>query len=350
MNSAMLKRAGSLFIPNNKMKDKDESVKIPLKSKSVRIKNEVMRKNGDTIVHVLAEADDSKVDDLALSEAFKPIFYFSMGFGLLWKRPNDYGKKCKCDFYTLHSCFLLIIIWFQAVKYIVTYEEGDTYGLVLFQKIITHIWAFQVALGITLYIYCKSKHVPAFLKLWENYKLQHGGLTLRYIRSYTFRRVAITNIFLVIMYVAQGTLLMIYTPKLYIDVQFPLLKFRPDSGPYHLYLFLYICFYMYTSLAWLQSALYMMCYCYLFKYEFRKLATEFSEEIHGKDKKRASMKRTILNVNHSHSSEDLKKKRSNLIRQSSSVTRYTFETEQYRQRYHDLCKLVRGPDLFLKYF
>ncbi len=66
--SSAIKRAGSLILPHSKMKDKDDSVKIPLKSRTVRIKNEVMRKNGDTILHVLAEADDSTVDELSLNE------------------------------------------------------------------------------------------------------------------------------------------------------------------------------------------------------------------------------------------------------------------------------------------
>ena len=211
--------------------------------------------------------------------------------------------------------------------------------IAVFQKIIAHIWAFQVALGITLYVHCKSKHVPAFLKMWENYKLQHGGLTLSFMRQFAFKRIIWANVFFLVMYTIHGILLLIYTPELYIKMQFPLLKYYSTIEQNHVLLFFYTCFYVYTSLAWLQSALYITCYCSLFKFEFRKLATEFADEIHNKDEQRASIKR----MHYAKSSESIDGRKL-LVHQPSSLKKYTFESEQYRQRYFDLCKLVRRLD------
>ena len=107
--------------------------KINPQSSPSKMRGDTLKKNGNNIVHVLTEEGESKVDDLAMAEAFKPVLYCNMVFGLLWKKPDNYGKKCKFDQYTIHTCILLIIVWLQAIKYCASYESTDTYGLLPIQ-------------------------------------------------------------------------------------------------------------------------------------------------------------------------------------------------------------------------
>ncbi len=290
------------------------------------------RKSGNApnqVVHVLSEEENPDLHELGLSYVLKPIVYSSMIFGLTWKR----SRANRCDVCTVHSCLLLLILWYQAFRYFASYGSDDKYGYALFQKIIAHTWSIKVALGISVYIYSKHKNIPSFVRQWENYKLQYGGLTLSYMQKHVFRRVAIVN-FIAILFMLISTIVWsIVQPKLLTKWLFPLLtdtgKSKLHTGLFILYLLIFV----YCFLAWFQCALNTLCYCSLLKREFKQLTQQFCASI---AEAKAQASAAPPQTESSALSENL-----------ARICGDRFQCEHYRIRYISLCLLVRKLDSVL---
>ena len=313
----------------------DDNEAIPLQpvSKATRPK----RINGNHVVHILSEETNPDLQDLGLSNVFKPIMYSSMDFGLTWKRPTSKW----CDIHTVHSCLLLLVLWAQTVAYFPAYSREDKYGTLLFQKVIAHIWIGQITVGTSVYLYSKYKNIPSFLRQWENYKIKYGGLTLSFMKQHVFRRIVRINIAATTFMLVSGLIWIIARPTLYIKWLFPFTKHARTNGV-HLGLLVFFTFMLcYTILVWLQCTLNTLCYCSLLKFEFEELVHQFSDTVH----QNSVTRRSVANITTSDAPTC-----NNDTTMSHKSTTHKNECEHFRTRYVSLCKLVLKMDDVLNGF
>ncbi len=231
-----------------------------------------MEREGSGILHVLSEEHTDLGEDLALTKVMKPMYISMACFGLVWKHHQSPGKF---DLFSIHCLFTLLLVWSNAFHYFITYDATDKYGQVLFKKITYNIIAIQMACGISTFIYFTCKHIPAFLKQWENYKLSHGGLSLSDMTKHVRHRVVALNIVLFCVCCALKTFVFLSESKPHVEILIPIHRYVADPEPAWLKL-VYIGINLYINMAWLQSIIFTACMCYLLNREFKQLSVQFS--------------------------------------------------------------------------
>ena len=307
----------------------DDNEAIPLQpvSKTTRPK----QPDSNHVVHILSEETNPDLQDLGLTNVFKPIMYSSMAFGLTWKRSTSKW----CDIHTLHSCLLLLALYAQTVAYFTAYSREDKYGTLLFQKVIAHIWIGQITVGTSVYLYSKYRNIPSFLRQWENYKIKYGGLTLSFMKQHVFRRIVRINIAAATYMFVSGLVWIIARPTLYIKWLFPFTK-DARTNEVHMGLLVFFTFMLcYAVLVWFQCALNTLCYCSLLKFEFEQLVRQFSDTVH----RNSVTCRSAAKINTSDSLTC-----NNDATRPHKPTTHKNECEHFRTRYVSLCKLVLKLD------
>ena len=263
-----------------------------------------------------------------VDKVMKPMYISMVCLGLLWTNGNKWfrGVRCSFDLFTLHCCITLLLAWFWALKYISYYGGSAQFGSWLFVRLGPHLYAIQMALGITIHVIYKQRHIPALFKLWENYKLKHGGITLSFMKRQVFLRVAVVNIGLTLLFIGFLILLIVDPQKQFLDM-FQIIRYFPKNMQF-VAMFLLFLIHDYLTLAWLQSIIFTTCLNLLLREEFRQFTREFSEMI----KNEKASTDTNINLKPFHEKADGKMDtRSNLV-------------EPYRQRHYDLCRLVSRFD------
>ena len=291
-------------------------------------KKPVRRRDTAThLEHALA-AEAFNMEDMVLPKVMKPMYISMACLGLLWTNGNKWfrGIRCSFDLFTLHCCITQFLAWFWALKYIAYYDSSAKFGSRLFLRLGPHFYAVQMALGITIHIIYKQRHIPALFKLWENYKLKHGGITLSFMKRQVFLRVAVVNICLIIIFLGCVILFVVDPQEQFVQM-FQIIMYFPKNMQFAL-MVIAILIHNYLSLAWLQSIIFTTCLNLLLREEFRQFTEEFSEMI----KHEKSSSDNHVNLKPFHEKTDGK-----------SNTRAN-QIEPYRQRHYDLCRLVRRFD------
>ena len=294
------------------------------------------------IRHVLTGEDYSDHSDITLFKVMNPIYICLQIFGLLWTNKSNMFRKRRCtfDFCTFHCCLVLFLAWSNVFRYTARYDRNEKYLSDLLTKICCHVFDIQFACGITASVYFMHKHVPNFIKLWENYKIKHGGVPFAVMKRNIVIRMVSENAIAFIVIIGPFIWGLINDADLYAAHHLPLLDRWGVSKP--LWLTILITFvYAYTGFVWLQSLFFCVCMNKNLREEFLQLSVQFREEIDG-------IKRV----------PSLKVKTTTLYK-----TQYTLlneninHTEHYRQRYLEISTLVSTFDdiissylLFLYFF
>ncbi len=310
----------------------------PLTQRKVTAKK---NKSG-SILHILSEETAVDVyEDLALSKVMNPIYISMACFGLIWRSQRKFLIAERFDLCTVHCCFMIALVWLNALHYFVAYTSDDSYGQVLFKKVTGHLFALQMACGISTYIYFNHKHIPYFLKEWENYKLSHGGLSLSSMTKKVFKRVVVVNILLLCFYSLLSVFLVLSSRRVHVEMSIPIHKYIADPEPLWLKI-LYAGFNLYIVMAWLQSLIFTACVCNLLNREFKQLAAQFLKAAHTDGKDRQAYER-LRNIRLKQSLDRIPEGSYSPPSPMAHRT-ITFETEQYRKRHMALCKLVSRLD------
>ncbi len=284
-----------------------------------------------SILHVLSEEQvDIFNEDLALTKVMNPIYISMACFGLVWKSHGKLLIAKKLDLCTVHCVIMLILIWLNAIHFCLAYDRDDRYGEALFKKITGHIFALQLASGISTYVYFNYKHIPFFFKQWENYKLCHGGLSLSSLTRHVFNRVATVNTILLCFYSLYSVFLLLSGREMHMEMLMPVARYINGPPPTWLKV-LYATVHLYIVMAWLQSIIFTECMCYLLKREFKQLSAQFFKAVHADQqsvRNKSLRNRKVLEN----------------IPEGMPSRHITYEAEQYRKRHVDLCKLVARLD------
>ena len=296
-------------------------------------------KKSGSILHVLSEEHVDIHKDLALSKVMRPIYISMACFGLIWKSHKQLALVGRFDLCTMHCCLTVILVWLNALQYFATYDHGDTYGQVLFEKITGNLFALQMACGVSTYIYLYHKHIPYFLKQWENYKLSHGGLSLSSMTKHVNNQVLIMNVILVCFYILLSLFMLLSNQHIHVEIIVPIHKFLEDPEAMWLRI-LYSLLHLYLVMGWLQSIIFTACMCYLLNREFKQLSMQFLKAVQSDHRTNQAIERLrSFRLKHPDIPEGTVAPLITTARHGS-----TFETEQYRKRHLALCKLVTRLD------
>ena len=165
------------------------------------------------------------------------------------------------------------------------------------------------------FVYFNKKYVPSFLSQWENYKLQHRGISLNSMRKNVFKFVLITNIIVFTKVVAVILFYSIWRSDIIHMTMVPFHIFFKEGIPLWAFL-LQAIFQVYLFYALFQTLIYIVCLCYLLRREFKNFNKQFATSVHLRNQ----------------SIYDLK---------SDSIPS---EIESYRQRHLELCHLTTRLD------
>ena len=324
---------------NSPIQQKKMSNNSPIQQKRMT----TQKSKSGSVLHILSEETSDIYEDLALTKVMSPIYISMACFGLIWKSHRKLVVAKYVDLCTVHCCFLIGLVWLNALHYFLAYSGGDSYGQALFKKVTGHLFALQVASGISTFIYFNHKHIPFFLKEWENYKLTHGGLSLSTMTKKVFNRVVVVNILLLCFYSLLSVFLILSKRRVHVEMTVPIHKYIMDPEPTWLRI-LYAVLNLYIVMAWLQSIIFTACMCYLLNREFKQLSAQFLKAVHVDQKARQAFDRW-RNVRLKQSLDKISE--GNACPPSPSMGQnrtITFETEQYRKRHLALCKLVSRLD------
>ena len=283
------------------------------------------------IIHVLSEEPITADEELAISKALRPTYISLMCFGLIWKsQKRSSSKKC-ADCHTCFCIFMTVLLWCYALHHIVLFDGKVKFDVKLIVKGTTIIHALQIALCFTAFVYFNHKHIPFFLRQWENYKLKHGGISLALMRKHVSRRMIGGNIVLALFFMC---LVVVHTfgtseNNKYKRYVIPLLSYTHGSSRKVLqYIWGPLVFYIFASL--FQTVLVATTICSLLSKEFNQLSKEFAETV----SKNSNFVYSGMQRWNSHGHLQVPK----------TMTPITYEIEQFRLRHLDLVFLVARLD------
>ena len=220
-----------------------------------------------TRVYLMDSTDDTRQPDVF--KFLRPLYISVMCFGLIWKYPSG-----KCGIITLQCAVLLLLAWTSAIKCFFHYDSSDTYGGNLFKKLVIHLWAMQIACGLSTFIYCKHKHIPIFINQWQRYKDRYGGVSWKVLGRYTHNTVVAVNVLLLVTFAAIFILLITFMPDFFLTVLNAEGKANIKNIS-DITLKIMALIHTYVILAWMQTGLFTSVLCYLLRREFKKITGKF---------------------------------------------------------------------------
>ncbi len=207
-----------------------------------------------------------------LKSVFRPIFNCLKCFGLMWKELEQY----RLGLFTVHSVFVLLLAWINACRFFAVYSDNTTYGPGLLVKILIHLWMLQMAVGLPYCIFTYQESLHKIIKDWEAYKIQHTGVSLKFMKWFCFKVCIFGNgifgIFGVICIIAS----LVKPPDL---MYILLIPFTYDRSPPAYAWFLYYIFHFYMVAVWLQPLLILITTTVLLAREFNEAAKKLESSI-----------------------------------------------------------------------
>ena len=291
----------------------------------------------NVIIHVLSDEPITANEELAITKAFNPIYISMMSFGLLWKSHKISSTEKCADGHTFHCIFMLLLLWCHAFQYVVLFDGKEKFDEMLILKLIGQKYSIQIALCFTAFVYFNHKHVPFFLRQWENYKLKYGGLPLTPMNKKVLRRIIGGNILFVLFFICviQAHIFGSSDDYKYKSNLIPILKLTRGRFR-HIAEILYGPLLFYIFIALLQTVLIVTGFCSLISKEFKQLSQEFADTVSKNSKIICSGMRRW---NSQGTLQAPKRMRHN-----------SYEVEQFRLRHLDLALLVARLDNIMHAF
>ena len=284
------------------------------------------RKRKNSVKYVLTGDDFPNVHEIALVDVLHPHYISLKIFGMLWQGRQKMfeGKSCSFDLRTLHCCLLLSSAWFLALESFASYDGTEAFGWNLFKKLTRHLFQLKTACGITAMVYYLQKHAPNFIKLWENYKIKHGGVSLPILKRNCTIIVIGLNV-LTAVYVGGAKFYVLSIVK---GMRLlPISNYFVDSEPTWIVI-LYFVVDFYVFMAWAQSLINVFGMTRNLTEEHRELSS--------------NLKAKLNDVKHNWRFQKSAVSGADDVLQNRNIHKY--EIEQYRLRHWELCKLVSQYD------
>ncbi len=288
----------------------------------------VASKKTTDIKHALqTEEGFASKQEPGMMYVMKPLYRAKAIFGLLWKtRKHMFEKKMSTfDFCTVHSCIVILGTWLNVLRCFANYSGTDGYGAKLFGKICYHLADLQFACGISSHIYFKHKYIPAFVTMWEKYKIKHGGVPLKTLRRNVLVRLIPINIVFAVLFLGATATLVIKKRELITKHHMAFLEKLGITVPLWL-ITIYMCWYFYLALAWMQSLILSLCINTNLKQEFTEFASQLRADTQAM---RGEQPKKLVDSQTTEYS-------------SNALSRGVIE--HFRQRYIELCDLVARYD------
>ncbi len=269
----------------------------------------------NSIKHILSK-EPFHLRDSAMAEVMKPLHISMTCFGLNLTRKHNSMKGIKCDCRSIHCCITVLLAWGMGLGFFVSYDKHERFEQGLFQKLFLHIFALQMAFGLTVHVYDKHKHIPVLLKLWENYKIKHGGTRLNVMKAYIKNWVIMMNAAYMVMFLFF-VIYSVFNTERFIDFIQPVFwykKYIPTENRIFLVYTMYAVT-QYLIMATVQPIILAFCMNHLLKEEFAQITKEFSETMNDK-------------IENGYASNDMNRNDSEL---------HSNETEKYRLRHLEVC-------------
>ena len=268
-------------------------------------------------------------DSYLFVKVWHSLYISMMICGLVWKRmrTNVQTARYSCEINTIHSCIVLTLVWFNALKYFPAYDGSDSYGPRLFKKMGAHIFALQMSCGITSSVYFRYKQMPEFLRMWYNYKLKYEGVPTTLMTKTVVIRVVLINLLLGSTSVIWFLCIIIRSPERNENqetIMFAFMKKETSIWLVALSSFLNI----YLRLAWLQSVIFCIYITKNLRDEFQHFTVELINVVDAYKLKPCGKIEDIETTSVSSTSNNAPNK----------------QLESYRKRYVDLCRLVSSFD------
>ncbi len=276
----------------------------------------------DHVNHVLSK-EPFHLRDSAIADVMSPLHLSMSCFGLNVTGKHSLIKGIKCNCYLIHCCITLSLAWSMALGFFASYEKTESFEQGLFQKLFLHIFVLQMALCISIHVYDKHKHMAVFLKLWDNYKIKHGGTRLNLMKAYIKKWVILVNsayiLFFFIFLIWSA-----FNMEMFVDFIQPVFWFKKYLPIENKLLLIYPMYLIaqYLIMATAQPVILAFCTNHLLKEEFSHITKEFSEAINYK----------LENGYASHPDGN------------SDSQLLSNETEKYRLRHLEVCTLIRLMD------
>ncbi len=291
------------------------------------------RTRDDDIKYELTGEEFPSIDEYALNSVFNPMYLCMRTFGLFWlARHNLFNGKRRCfDWCTLHCCLVLGAAWFKAFVAFGNYEKQDVYGMKLFRKICHHVFAIQMACGITSMVFYLQKYAPNIVKKWENYKLKHGGVSLCAMKRNIVMRVVWVNVISSLVLAATRIYVCVTAHEL-LSNDTPIASRIFGRTPMWLVILSHALSF-YVFMAWMQSIVAIFCVTRNMKEEFYQLSYSLEENLSEMKGSGGPFCGMSLEPQEDHSE---------LLRSRRSLHKH--EVERYRQRHFELSSLVKTYD------
>ena len=292
------------------------------------------KRRKETVKYALTGEDFPDVDDIVLVKVLHPLYVCSRIFGMIWKEKEKFfdGKIFSFDLCTVHCFILLLTAWFNAFQFFASYDRTDVYGSVLFQKVSVHIFNFQLACGVTSFVFYHYRHMPNFIKLWENYKIRYGGVLLTSMRRTLTLKCIWINVVNIGLIVFFQLYLFIKDTHLFVLHNLPFFAHTSHESKIWLLIFFGL-LHFYLFMAWIQSLINIICITKALRDEFSQLSQDLRDRLcEGAARSKWPLGHIASPPNFGKSNKQKERNQNN------------YQIEVYRQRHFELCKLVRIYD------
>lgn len=276
------------------------------------------RSQSSAVRTVQQEQEEEGQDDRSL-DAWRPLYLSLLALGLIWRRRRRHPltEWRRWDPCTAHCCVTLTLAWLNVLKYFPAYSREDTYGTWLFKKMCFHLYALQMACGISCCVYFWHRRMAVFVREWRRYKLKYKGVSINTMRRHVLMRVVVINTITLCLWASSTVYILLGNSENYNRFELALFVYFRDHKPTWLQM-LNSTVNIYLRLAWLQSVIFCVCITKNLKDEFQFFTLELQEAVE----------------NHNNPTQPAC---FNNATKSSQI-------EAFRLQFQDLCRLVGSYD------
>ncbi len=275
--------------------------------------------------------------DMDIVQAMHPLYVSMAFYGMHWTGKSNWfsKKRCPLDLFTLHCCFTLSLVWIWLLSSFTGYQNENSFVKWLLKHLFSQIFGLQAAFGITGSILQRHKYIPTSYKLWNNYRLNHGGIPFHFIKKRVLRWVVAINVILLIIITMDILFLVTVVEGPAEDVHplSSLLKRHFPDVPTTYFMVPLMIAMNYLSMGWLQSIIFITQTNYLLKREFKHLTNELANAI-----------KSIADNCRTENQEEINSHQNDVTVGAKRDVTGMNVVEQYRKRHLELCRLVNHFD------
>ena len=132
--------------------------------------------------------------NIPVREAFRSVTILLKVFGLTYtvdkSRPGCFMSLSK-----LYTVAVLVGVNYNFWRLFAIYGSSDKFGVTLFQKILLHVYSWQILLVVLVSIFLVRKILPSLLAAFEDYRVAYPGVSTARMRRVAFRSVICMMVF-----------------------------------------------------------------------------------------------------------------------------------------------------------